>query len=103
MESLRSSSLDFFNKALENVADPDAGSTGFSMRVAYGETADGSQLAAGEHVLDADPTRVYAVLKNGAGKTAVVPGGIPDKTASLPVSIRLPNGQGWAVANKGRS
>jgi hypothetical protein len=31
----------------------------------------------------------------------VVPGGIPDKTASLPVSIRLPNGQGWAVANKG--
>lgn len=100
-ETLRKSAADLFNGTLQKVSDPASSSSGDSMWIAYGKTADGSQLAVGEFVLEADPTRVYAVLKDRAGKSAVVPGGIPDKTATLPVSIRLPNGQGWAVANKG--
>jgi hypothetical protein len=100
-ETLRKSAADLFNGTLQKVSDRQSFSGYDSQWIAYGKTADGSQLAVGEFVLEADPTRVYAVLKNRAGKTAVVPGGIPDKTAALPVSIRLPNGQGWAVANKG--
>jgi hypothetical protein len=100
-ETLRTSAADLFNGALEKASGRDKVSAYPSLWIAYGKTTDGSQLAVGEFALDSDPTRVYAVLKNRAGKTAVVPGGIPDRTASLPVSIRLPDGQGWAVANKG--
>jgi hypothetical protein len=100
-ETLRTSAADLFNGALEKASGRDKVSAYTSLWIAYGKTTNGSQLAVGEFALDSDPTRVYAVLKNRAGKTAVVPGGIPDRTASLPVSIRLPNGQGWAVANKG--
>jgi hypothetical protein len=100
-ETLRKSAADLFSGTLDKETDQYPVSRYTSMWIAYGKTANGSQLVVGEFVLDFDPTRVYAVLKNRAGKTAVVPGGIPDKTASLPVSIRLPNGQGWAVANKG--
>jgi hypothetical protein len=100
-EALRESAPDFFVSAVDSVVDPDRNGAYVSLWHAYGKTPDGSDLVVGEFALDTDSTRVYAVLKNRAGKTTVATGGIPDKKAPLPVSIRLPNGQGWAVANKG--
>jgi hypothetical protein len=72
-----------------------------SLWTAYGVTADGSAVYAGEQQLDTDPAHVYAVLKPKTGKARIIHGGVPDRTAVLPVRIKLPDGQGWVVAAKG--
>lgn len=59
----------------------------------------------GEHQLDTDPTHLYAVLKPKTGKARIVTGGEPARStplpAALPVQIKLPDNQGWAVAAEG--
>jgi len=67
----------------------------------YGRTADGSRVLLGELLLEPDPSRIYAVLTSKSGRTRIVPGGIPSKDSALPVAIKLPDGQGWTVAQKG--
>ncbi|MEU4396076.1 hypothetical protein [Kribbella sp. NPDC023855] len=89
---------DDFLKALDSVSDPHAYGTAMSLWVGYGVTANGSRVLLGEQALDEDPTHIYAVLRSPDGKQTVVQGGVPDPKAALPVSIKLPDGQGWAVA-----
>lgn len=97
-DSLQKTANETFNSAVEAASDPNKASAAMSLWTGYGVTADGSKLLLGEFALDDDPTRVYAVLKSKAGKTTIVPGGLPDKSAPLPVSIKLPHDQGWAIA-----
>ena len=99
-DSLRKWANDTFVNAVTTVEDPAANGAYMSLWTAYGKTADGSQVLLGEHALDTDPSRVYAVLKTRTGKTTIIPGGIPDRNATLPVCIKLPNAQGWALAAK---
>ncbi|MFI6680515.1 hypothetical protein [Kribbella sp. NPDC050470] len=90
-----------FETALDAVTEKNYYTLGHSFWVAYGVTANGSSVYMGEQQIDNDPTRVYAVLEPKAGKRTIVPGGVPDGNSPLPVSVRLPAGQGWAVARKG--
>ena len=99
-ERLRTSAPDVFDAALDAVTDKNTYSRGFSIWSGYGVTSNGTAVYLGEQQLDNDPTRVYAVLKPKSGKTTIVPGGIPDRNAVLPVSIKLTAGQGWAVARR---
>jgi hypothetical protein len=69
-----------------------------SLWVGYGVSADGSAVYLGEQQLDRDPTRIYAVLQSGSGKKMV--SGPVDRQSGLPVHLKLPDGQGWAVARK---
>ncbi|HET6989226.1 MAG TPA: hypothetical protein VFI00_21545 [Kribbella sp.] len=99
-DKLRGTAADRFEAALEPVTDKNYYAKGFSLWTGYGVTADGTAVYIGEQLLDNDPTRVYAVLEPTSGKATIVPGGIPDRDAVLPVSIKLPGDQGWAVARK---
>jgi len=99
-QRLRDSAPDVFTAALDPVTDKNTYSRGFSLWSGYGVTSNGTAVYLGEQQLDNDPTRVYAVLKPKSGKTTIVPGGIPDRDAVLPVSIKLTAGQGWAVARR---
>jgi hypothetical protein len=98
-EGLAKTAEDTLRNTLDAARDPAAYSIGFSLWTGYGRTANGSELFLGELVLDRDLTRVYAVLKKN-GRTTIVPGGVPLQESPLPVSIKLPDGQGWAVAQK---
>jgi hypothetical protein len=97
-EKLRSSANETFNNTVETASDPHKDGGMLSLWTGYGVTPDGSNLLLGEFVVDAEPTRVYAVLQSKTGKTTIVPGGVPARTGVLPVSIKLPRGQGWAIA-----
>ncbi len=99
-DKLRGTAADRFEAALEPVTDKNYYTKGFSLWTGYGVTADGTAVYIGEQLLDNDPTRIYAVLEPTSGKATIVPGGIPDRAAVLPVSIKLPGGQGWAVARR---
>lgn len=99
-DRLRAKANDTFNDAVGKASDPNASGTAFSIWTGYGVTANGTAVYIGEQALDSDPTHVYAVLKPKAGKLRMVQGGVPDASAALPVSIKLPDGQGWAVARK---
>ena len=98
-EGLAKTAEDTLRNTLDAARDPAAYSIGFSLWTGYGKTANGSELFLGELVLDRDLTRVYTVLKKN-GQTTIVPGGVPLQESPLPVSIKLPDGQGWAVAQK---
>lgn len=74
---------------------------GYSLWFAAGTTADGRRLVVGERALDGDPSRVYAVL-TGPGPARVVSAAVHADRA-VPVVLRLPDGQGWLVAAKGRT
>jgi hypothetical protein len=100
-EEMRNSAADLFGKTLDDVTAQYPLLAIDSLWHAYGKTANGSRLVVGEFAMDTDATRVYAVLQSPTGKTEVVPGGIPDPSAPLPVTIRLPNDQGWVVARRG--
>ncbi|MGW1341767.1 hypothetical protein ACWCOV_11980 [Kribbella sp. NPDC002412] len=89
-----------FESALDAVTDKNYYALRHSFWTAHGVTENGSAVYMGEQQIDRDPTRVYAVLEPRTGKRTIVPGGVPDGTSALPVSIRLPAGQGWAVARK---
>ncbi|MFI7059632.1 hypothetical protein ACIBL3_01505 [Kribbella sp. NPDC050124] len=89
-----------FETALDPVTDKSYYMLGHSFWTAYGVTANGSSVYLGEQQIDNDPTRVYAVLEPKTGKRTIIPGGVPDANTPLPVSIKLPAGQGWAVAHK---
>ena len=84
------------------MTDKNTYSSRISLWIGYGVTADGTAVYLGEQQLDADPTRVYAVLKPKSGKTTIVPGGIPDRNAVLPVSIKLPGRPGLGGRPPGR-
>lgn len=68
-----------------------------SLWFAYGVVPDGREVVVGERQLEADPSRIYAVLGSGAG-TTVVSAGEVDRAAPLPVKVLLPDNQGWVVA-----
>jgi hypothetical protein len=89
---------DDFGAAVDSVSDRSVNGMAGSLWIGYGVTANGSRLLVGEQAFDEDPTHVYAVLRSPAGKQTVVQGGVPDPKAPLPVTIKLPGGQGWAVA-----
>lgn len=93
----------FFDGVLDGrvpITWPEVGLSGSSLWYAAGTTADGSRVVAGERQLDADPSRVYAVLRSPAGRVEVV-ARETDTSAVLPVRLRLPRAQGWLVAAKG--
>lgn len=97
---LREAANNVFNETIGDAGDPNANGTAFSIWTGYGVTANGTAVYIGEQALDSDPTHVYAVLKPKTGKARIVPGGVPDASAALPVAIELPDDQGWAVARK---
>jgi hypothetical protein len=66
---------------------------------AAGTTPDGRLVVAGERELGGEPSHVFAVLK-GSGKVTALHGGVADRSKPLPVAIRLPDAQGWVVAQK---
>jgi hypothetical protein len=78
-----------------------AGAEGDSLWFAAGRTGDGRRLVAGELAVDTDPTRVYAVV--GTGAKAAVSSAPVRHGAAVPVVLRLPDGQGWLVAAKGKT
>ncbi|MFC6158307.1 hypothetical protein [Kribbella jiaozuonensis] len=97
---LRSKANELFNDAIGKVSDPNANSTAFSIWTGYGVTTNGTAVYLGEQALDNDPTHLYAVLKPKTGNLRIVGGGVPDAATALPVAIKLPDNQGWAVARK---
>ncbi|MEU4190260.1 hypothetical protein AB0E69_00020 [Kribbella sp. NPDC026611] len=99
-DKLRARANDEFNNAVAAVSDPNAYGVAMSLWTGYGVTANGTAVYLGEQALDADPTHVYAVLKPRTGNVRIAHGGVPDKDAVLPVQVKLPDGQGWAVAQK---
>ncbi|TWD80323.1 hypothetical protein FB561_1397 [Kribbella amoyensis] len=99
-DSLRGTAADQFDGPVSAARDPDTYAFAMSLWTGYGVTADKSHLFLGEIRLDNDPTRTYAVLKSRSGRITITPGGVPDRDAALPVSIKLPGGQGWAVAQR---
>lgn len=99
-DALAAEANDTFGEAVESLSDPTARSVYYPLWVAYGLTADGSTVLLSELQLDPDPTHVYAVITPKGGKAKVVPGGVPDPKQPLPVTVKLPDGQGWAVAAK---
>ena len=101
VKGLDHTALGAFVKHVERKSDPYATRSSYSLWVGYGRTANGSGILLGEQVLQPDQTRVYAVLTSPTRSARIIPGGIPDKNSVLPVAIKLPDGQGWAVAQKG--
>jgi hypothetical protein len=89
-----------FLLAVVGRSDPGTHGTYLPAWVGYGVTPNGSTVLLSELQLDPDPTHVYAVIIPKSGQAKVVPGGVPDPDATLPVSIKLPAGQGWAIAAK---
>lgn len=65
---------------------------------AQGVSPDGRQIVVGELQLDSDRGQIYAVLTSVRGDQVVVYGGPVDASKPLPVSIHLPDKQGWVVA-----
>jgi hypothetical protein len=98
-DALQPSANDDFVKAVETLSDPSKSGVYMPAWVGYGITANGSKVLLSELQIDPDPTHLYAVVTpaNG-GKPKIVPGGVPDPKATLPVQVKLPDGQGWAVA-----
>ncbi|MET7278326.1 hypothetical protein ABZS29_08860 [Kribbella sp. NPDC005582] len=90
-----------FGTTVGSVSDPASYMAAASLWIGYGVTADGSAVYLGEHQLDTDPTHVYAVLKPKTGKARLIAGGEPARNTALPVQIKLPGNQGWAVAAEG--
>jgi hypothetical protein len=68
---------------------------------AYGATPDGRRLVATDLAAAGDPSRAYVVLTDDAGRSTVTAGGPIGRGDSVPVRVRLPDGQGWLVAAKG--
>jgi hypothetical protein len=63
---------------------------------------DGRIAILSEFLEDLNPSRIYAVLLEDDGSIAgAVPGNLVDPSAPLPVALRMPDGQGWVVANYG--
>jgi hypothetical protein len=64
-------------------------------------TASGEPVLAAEVKLDDDPSRIYILV--GGPDGVVLDLGTPDPSAALPVMAKLPQQQGWLVANLGAS
>jgi hypothetical protein len=63
---------------------------------------DGRAALISELQTDTNPSKIYTVILKPAGTVdKVIPGDIVDKTATLPVKVHLPDGQGWVVADYG--
>ncbi|MGW6283063.1 hypothetical protein [Kribbella sp. NPDC055071] len=96
--SLKAKAAARFDQAVSAVSDQNAFSVSNSMWTGYGVTANGTAVYIGEQQLELDPTHIYAVLQPKTGKAKIVSGGVPDGDDILPVSIKLPDNQGWAIA-----
>lgn len=90
---------DAFDQAVVKISDPMTYSASHSFWYAYANTPNGDRVVVGEYQIDDDPTRIYAHITNANGKSKVISAGIPQRDVALPVSIRLPEGQGWLVAS----
>ncbi|HET9141164.1 hypothetical protein, partial [Actinophytocola sp.] len=67
-----------------------------------GGLSDGRTVIVSEIVEDARPSRIFAVLLNPDGSVSdAVRGDQPDPSVPLPVHLRLPDHQGWIVADYG--
>ncbi|HEY0637361.1 MAG TPA: hypothetical protein VGD67_06920, partial [Pseudonocardiaceae bacterium] len=62
---------------------------------------DGRPAWVSEWQVDGDASRLFIVIGEGAARQ-VYDGGPVDPSAALPVRLRMPDGQGWFVANQGR-
>ncbi|MFC9694645.1 hypothetical protein ACFTSF_39225 [Kribbella sp. NPDC056951] len=99
-EQLAGDARDTFTNTVGAAADPEHYMFSASLWIGYGVTANGSSVYLGEQQIDTDASRVYAVLQPAKGKAQIIGGGEPNRGAALPVQIRLPDNQGWAVAAK---
>ncbi len=99
-EQLAGTARETFANAVGAVSDPEYYALAGSLWIGYGVTGDGTAVYLGEQQIDTDPTRMYAVLQPKNGEAVVVSGGEAARDAALPVQIRLPGNQGWAVAAK---
>ncbi|MEV6416140.1 hypothetical protein [Kribbella sp. NPDC051718] len=99
-DALAAGANEDFLLAVVGQSDPSTQGTYLPAWVGYGLTPNGSTVLLSELQLDPDPTHVYAVVIPKSGQAKIVQGGVPDPTAPLPVKIKLPGGQGWAVAAK---
>ncbi|GAA0959924.1 hypothetical protein GCM10009554_74260 [Kribbella koreensis] len=99
-DALAASANDNFVLALVGGSDPGTQGTYLPAWVGYGLTPNGSTVLLSELQLDPDPTHVYAVVIPKGKQATIVQGGVPDPKAPLPVKIKLPGNQGWAVAAK---
>lgn len=50
-----------------------------------------------------NPGRIHAVLVSPDGSTSLLDGEVVNKSSVLPVKMRLPDAQGWVVANQGKT
>ncbi|MBI4941271.1 MAG: hypothetical protein HY830_11045 [Actinobacteria bacterium] len=71
-----------------------------------GRTPDGRTYVVATLTADADPSRVVGGVLTGPDPehvtaSALADGGVLDPDAVLPVAVRLPEGQGWVVADVG--
>ncbi|WP_328330862.1 hypothetical protein OHA70_09905 [Kribbella sp. NBC_00382] len=98
--ALAASANENFVLALMGGSDPSAQGTYLPAWVGYGITPNGSTVLLSELQFDPDPTHLYAVIIPKSGQAKIVEGGVPDPAVPLPVSIKLPGNQGWAVAAK---
>ncbi len=99
-EALASKAKDTFVATVEAASDPSKNGVFMPSWVGYGVTANGSEVLLSELQLEPDPTHIYAVITPKGGKAVIAAGGVPDPKAPLPVNVKLPGGQGWAVAAK---
>jgi hypothetical protein len=64
--------------------------------------SDGRTMIVGSYQEADNPAYLYTVLVGKDGKVAkVARGPAADPAATLPVRVRLPDGQGWVVAAEG--
>jgi hypothetical protein len=63
---------------------------------------DGRSALVSEVQQDKAPSRIFtAIFKADGSLERVIAGDKPDKAATLPVKVHLPDGQGWVVADAG--
>jgi len=82
--------------------DPNLSDFGLGHWYAYGKLPDGTEIIAGQYELAFDNIPRTYVLVIAPGKAAqVVFGGVADRSAPLPVQVRLPGHRGWVVVRVG--
>ena len=85
-------------RAIQDQVKEQAYMIGYGYWSIRGATPDGRTFLAGEIRLENDPSHAYVLLGNN-----LIAGAQIDPHAALPVSINLPDAQGWLVAAVGSS
>ncbi|SCF46415.1 hypothetical protein [Micromonospora mirobrigensis] len=97
--------LMFLGKGDAGQHEPAGGATGRDW-TAYGRTGRGELFVAADVRFGGDPTRTVVYIQPLTstdprfGPVVTVYGDEVDRTAPLPVAVRLPDGRGWLVARK---